>query len=93
MWKKGFSIDDGNLRLYDDPSSKEFLNSISRGWVPFTVLCMNTEFVVTKGGSGLLEVLILPLHWSDRHFLIFPLVGQKIPALTIGQARNSQSYS
>jgi UBX domain-containing protein 1 len=31
MWKKGFSVDDGELRLYEDPANREFLDSISRG--------------------------------------------------------------
>lgn len=34
MWKKGFSVDDGDLRPYEDPANKEFLDSITRGEVP-----------------------------------------------------------
>ncbi|XP_070200232.1 NSFL1 cofactor p47-like [Littorina saxatilis] len=34
MWKKGFSVDNGDLREYDDPRNKEFLDSIREGTVP-----------------------------------------------------------
>lgn len=34
LWKNGFNIDDGQLRSYDDPKNKEFLNSIQRGELP-----------------------------------------------------------
>jgi len=34
FWKNGFSIDDGPLRDFNDPTNKEFLDSISRGEVP-----------------------------------------------------------
>lgn len=33
MWHDGFSIDDGPLRQYSDPSTKEFLSIVSRGLV------------------------------------------------------------
>ncbi|KAK7071382.1 NSFL1 cofactor p47, partial [Halocaridina rubra] len=31
MWKSGFTVDDGPLRTYEDPSNAEFLTSIKRG--------------------------------------------------------------
>lgn len=31
LWSQGFSIDDGELRLYDDPDNKEFLETVMRG--------------------------------------------------------------
>ena len=31
LWSQGFSIDDGELRLYDDPQNKEFLETVMRG--------------------------------------------------------------
>lgn len=31
LWSQGFSIDDGELRLYDDPQNKEFLATVMRG--------------------------------------------------------------
>lgn len=34
MWKNGFNVDDGQLRSYDDPKNKEFLDSIQRGELP-----------------------------------------------------------
>lgn len=34
FWKNGFSIDNGVLRDFNDPSNKDFLNSISKGEVP-----------------------------------------------------------
>lgn len=32
LWSQGFSIDDGELRLYDDPQNKEFLETVMRGY-------------------------------------------------------------
>ncbi|XP_078396578.1 NSFL1 cofactor p47-like [Cetorhinus maximus] len=34
LWKNGFSLDDGELRTYTDPTNAEFLESISRGEIP-----------------------------------------------------------
>lgn len=34
FWKTGFSIDDGELRPYNDPKNKEFLDAINKGYVP-----------------------------------------------------------
>jgi len=31
LWSQGFSIDGGELRLYDDPQNKEFLETVMRG--------------------------------------------------------------
>lgn len=33
LWSQGFSVDDGELRLYDDPQNKEFLETVMRGYV------------------------------------------------------------
>src|SRR5690606_7388893 len=33
FWKTGFSIDDGELRPYNDPKNKEFLDAINKGYV------------------------------------------------------------
>ncbi|EEB15622.1 NSFL1 cofactor p47, putative [Pediculus humanus corporis] len=38
MWHDGFSIDDGPLRQYSDPSTKEFLSIVSRGEIPDELL-------------------------------------------------------
>ncbi|VDN32728.1 unnamed protein product [Cylicostephanus goldi] len=34
MWENGFSIDDGPLRAFDEPGSRQFLESIMQGRVP-----------------------------------------------------------
>lgn len=34
LWKSGFSLDNGELRSYQDPSNAQFLESIRRGEVP-----------------------------------------------------------
>lgn len=34
MWRNGFSIDDGDLRGYDDPQNREFLVSVMAGRIP-----------------------------------------------------------
>ncbi|KAL7864718.1 hypothetical protein AOLI_G00161380 [Acnodon oligacanthus] len=34
LWKTGFSLDDGDLRNYDDPGNALFLESIRRGEIP-----------------------------------------------------------
>jgi len=34
VWNDGFSIDDGDLRRYDEPSNFEFVNYVARGSVP-----------------------------------------------------------
>lgn len=34
LWRQGFSINNGELRQYEDPVNKEFLNSIKRGEIP-----------------------------------------------------------
>ncbi len=31
LWKNGFSVDDGELREFQDPQNKEFLDSIRKG--------------------------------------------------------------
>ena len=34
MWSNGFSIDDGELRPYNDPRNKTFLQSVMTGRIP-----------------------------------------------------------
>jgi hypothetical protein len=34
MWQNGFSIDDGELRLYSDPANRAFLASVMAGRIP-----------------------------------------------------------
>ncbi|KAL6738519.1 hypothetical protein Aduo_012061 [Ancylostoma duodenale] len=38
MWENGFSIDDGPLRTFDQPESRQFLESIMQGRVPDELL-------------------------------------------------------
>ncbi|KAK6630646.1 hypothetical protein RUM43_014631 [Polyplax serrata] len=38
MWQDGFSINDGPLRQYSDPSTREFLSVVSRGEIPGELL-------------------------------------------------------
>ncbi|KAL7735968.1 hypothetical protein ACLKA6_002400 [Drosophila palustris] len=40
LWSQGFSIDGGELRLYDDPQNKEFLETVMRGEIPQELLEM-----------------------------------------------------
>ncbi|KAG4076606.1 hypothetical protein HA402_001893 [Bradysia odoriphaga] len=34
LWRQGFSINDGDLRNYEDPANKDFLSSIMKGEIP-----------------------------------------------------------
>uniref|UniRef100_V9KN85 UBX domain-containing protein 2B n=1 Tax=Callorhinchus milii TaxID=7868 RepID=V9KN85_CALMI len=34
LWKNGFSLDDGELRTYNDPANSRFLESVGRGEIP-----------------------------------------------------------
>ncbi|XP_036120204.1 UBX domain-containing protein 2B isoform X3 [Molossus molossus] len=34
LWSNGFSLDDGELRPYDDPTNAQFLESVKRGEIP-----------------------------------------------------------
>ncbi|XP_050698175.1 NSFL1 cofactor p47-like isoform X2 [Eriocheir sinensis] len=38
MWRTGFTVDDGPLRAYEDPTNAEFLNSIRRSEVPLELI-------------------------------------------------------
>ncbi|KAL9649982.1 hypothetical protein ABK040_003100 [Willaertia magna] len=46
FFKDGFSIDDGELRQYDDPKNREFLEAIDKGYVPREVAGTAEEVVV-----------------------------------------------
>lgn len=43
LWQNGFSINDGELRPYNDPVNNEFLSSIRRGEIPPELRQRNTE--------------------------------------------------
>ncbi|KAK3719414.1 hypothetical protein QZH41_015661, partial [Actinostola sp. cb2023] len=34
FWSNGFTVDDGELQSFDDPSNKEFLDSVKKGEIP-----------------------------------------------------------
>jgi len=34
LWKDGFTINDSEVRLYDEPENREFLAAIKRGEIP-----------------------------------------------------------
>ena len=34
MWRDGFSVDDGDIRLYNDPQHREFLQCVMKGQIP-----------------------------------------------------------
>ncbi|XP_055379979.1 NSFL1 cofactor p47 [Condylostylus longicornis] len=34
LWRQGFSINDGELRVYDDPDNRDFLETVMRGQIP-----------------------------------------------------------
>ena len=34
MWKEVFNVDDGDIRLYNDPEHREFLASVMKGEIP-----------------------------------------------------------
>lgn len=31
LWRQGFTINDGELRVYDDPRNKDFIECVARG--------------------------------------------------------------
>ncbi|KAF5280325.1 hypothetical protein FQR65_LT03134 [Abscondita terminalis] len=43
LWKEGFSLNDGELRHYSDPSQREFLDNIRRGEIPAELRQGSTE--------------------------------------------------
>lgn len=45
LWQNGFSINDGELRPYNDPVNNEFLNNIRRGEIPQELRQRNTEVI------------------------------------------------
>lgn len=38
MWRTGFTVDDGPLRAYEDPSNAEFLSAIRRSEIPLELI-------------------------------------------------------
>lgn len=43
LWREGFSLDNGELRMYNDPANREFLDSIRRGEIPTELRQSTTE--------------------------------------------------
>jgi len=48
MWRDGYSVDDGDLRQYNDPQHREFLQSVMKGQIP--------EELVKEARGGQVEV-------------------------------------
>jgi len=46
FYQDGFTIDDGELRRFDDPANQQFLKSINEGYVPREVAGMAKEVLV-----------------------------------------------
>ncbi|CAH8451823.1 unnamed protein product [Dicrocoelium dendriticum] len=59
MWRDGFSLDNGPLRAYTDPSSFSFLDDIRSGRVP--------QELVRSGQGGLINVLLEDHHHEEWH--------------------------
>lgn len=45
LWRQGFSINDGDLRPYDDPANREFFDSILKGEIPAELRKQNKNMV------------------------------------------------
>lgn len=45
LWRQGFSINDGDLRPYDDPDNREFFESILKGEIPSELRKQNKNMV------------------------------------------------
>lgn len=67
MWKNGFSVDDGQLRTYDDPDNRDFLRSIQRGEIPNELIRM------ARGGE-------VGLNMEDHRQEEFVVAKQKFKA-------------
>jgi len=81
MWKNGFSVDDGQLRPYDDPDNREFLRSIQRGEIPNELIRM------ARGGEVGLnmedhrqEEFVAP----KQKFKAFQCSGQRLGSPDVG---------
>jgi len=81
MWKNGFSIDDGQLRPYDDPDNRDFLRSVQRGEIPNELIRM------ARGGEVGLnmedhrqEEFVAP----KQKFKAFQCSGQRLGSPDVG---------
>uniref|UniRef100_A0A336LKN3 CSON010141 protein n=1 Tax=Culicoides sonorensis TaxID=179676 RepID=A0A336LKN3_CULSO len=45
LWRQGFSINDGDLRSYEDPASKEFMECIMKGEIPQELRKQNMNMI------------------------------------------------
>lgn len=45
LWRQGFSINDGDLRTYEDPASKEFMECIMKGEIPQELRKQNMNMI------------------------------------------------
>lgn len=74
MWKNGFSLDDGQLRTYEDPDNRDFLRSIQRGEIPNELIRM------ARGGE-------VGLNMEDHRQEEFVAPKQKFKAFGCGGQR------
>lgn len=58
LWRNGFSIDDGELRNYNDPANAEFLACIQRGEVP--------RELITEARGGEVNLNMEDHRWATR---------------------------
>jgi len=86
MWKNGFSVDDGQIRTYDDPENRDFLRSIQRGEIPNELIRM------ARGGEVGLnmedhrqEEFVAPKH----KFKAFQCSGQRLGSPDVGGGSSS----
>lgn len=71
FWKNGFSLDEGELKSYDDPANREFLEAIQKGVAPL-------QFLNVKPGE---RVDLKVAHKLDQDFIappkkLTPFAGQ-----------------
>jgi len=90
MWKNGFSVDDGQLRTYDDPDNRDFLRSIQRGEIPNELIRM------ARGGEVGLnmedhrqEEFVAP----KQKFKAFQCSGQRLGSPDVGGSGSASSVS
>lgn len=88
MWKNGFSVDDGQLRPFDDPENRDFLRSIQRGEIPNELIRM------ARGGQVGLN---MEDHREEEYvrpkqkFKAFQCAGQRLGSPDVGGGSTSSA--
>lgn len=52
LWRDGFNVDDGELRSYSDPNSRDFLESIRQGNIPAELRGKGSEVTMLRRSGG-----------------------------------------